>query len=159
MNIIIRRNNARRSSCNCGICYSNYSVDTDFSRNNRLTSTWNFKSSCLCRWSYSSGCLQKIKWRWEQLCELGPKFGYFPETSKLWLIVKVNSENKTKDTFCRRGFNRSEEVSKQTPLGNLLLENFLCETDLSGIRQIFGRVLCFQSKLMGQRFRNTFGYC
>ena len=74
-------------------------------------------------------------------------------------VVKVNSENKTKENVCRRGSNRSEEVSKQIPLGNLLLGNFLYETDLSGIRQIHGQVSCFQSKLMGQRLKNTFGYC
>ena len=32
--------------------------------------------------------LSNIKKWWKALCNLGPKFGYNPEASKCWLIVK-----------------------------------------------------------------------
>ena len=40
-----------------------------------------------------------LKYWWEALCELGPKFGYYPEASKTWLIVKNNFYDITNTTF------------------------------------------------------------
>ena len=36
----------------------------------------------------AGGALKDLKALWSTLCDLGPKFGYFPEASKSWLIVK-----------------------------------------------------------------------
>ena len=38
--------------------------------------------------------VKEIKHWWRQLCQLGPKFGYFPEATKSWLIANVNAEAK-----------------------------------------------------------------
>ena len=35
-----------------------------------------------------AGKLVNLKYWWNTLCELGPKFEYYPEASKSWLIVK-----------------------------------------------------------------------
>ena len=38
---------------------------------------------------FTAGATVKdVKYWWETLCELGPKFGYYHEASKTWLIVK-----------------------------------------------------------------------
>ena len=31
----------------------------------------------------AGGCIPGLKYWWDQLCKLGPKFGYFPQASKL----------------------------------------------------------------------------
>ena len=36
----------------------------------------------------AAGTIIRLSKWWETLCRLGPKFGYFPEGSKSWLIVK-----------------------------------------------------------------------
>ena len=47
----------------------------------------------------AAGCIPGLKYWWDQLCELGPKFGYFPQASKLWLIIKPKVEGKAKTIF------------------------------------------------------------
>ena len=36
----------------------------------------------------AGGSLSNIKKWWKALCNLGPKFGYNPDGSKCWLVVK-----------------------------------------------------------------------
>ena len=36
----------------------------------------------------AGGSVKDLKYWWETLCEVGPKFGYYPEASKTWRIVK-----------------------------------------------------------------------
>ena len=36
----------------------------------------------------AAGSISSLKYWWHTLCKLGPKFGYFPEPTKSWLIVK-----------------------------------------------------------------------
>ena len=42
----------------------------------------------------TAGSISSLKYWWDRLCELGPKFGYFSETTKSWLIVKLNCSDK-----------------------------------------------------------------
>ena len=38
--------------------------------------------------SQSAGLLVELKKWWDHLCEIGPKYGYFPKASKTHLVVK-----------------------------------------------------------------------
>ena len=51
----------------------------------------------------AAGIIKGIKYLWEQLCKLEPKFGYFLEATKSWLIVEVNTEDKATEIFGGRG--------------------------------------------------------
>ena len=45
----------------------------------------------------AGGTIESLKYWWDTLCKLGPKFGYYPQASKTWLIVKdayVKKSNK-----------------------------------------------------------------
>ena len=42
----------------------------------------------------TAGSISSLKYWWDTLCELGPKFGYFPEPKKSWLIVKSDCFDK-----------------------------------------------------------------
>ena len=49
---------------------------------------------------FSAGSsIKNLKHWWEVLCKLGPKFGYFPEAKKCWLIVKPDAYDNAKSTF------------------------------------------------------------
>ena len=41
----------------------------------------------------AAGKIIQLKNWWKMLCLLGPKFGYYPEASKSWLIVKNKLNN------------------------------------------------------------------
>ena len=41
----------------------------------------------------AAGKIIQLKNWWKTLCILGPKFGYYPEASKSWLIVKKKLNN------------------------------------------------------------------
>ena len=43
--------------------------------------------------------ISSLKYWWDTLCELGPKFGYFPEPTKSWLIVKSDCSGKAIHIF------------------------------------------------------------
>ena len=45
------------------------------------------------------GSLDAIKVWWEQLKDLGPRFGYYPKASKTWLIVKPECEARALELF------------------------------------------------------------
>ena len=47
----------------------------------------------------AAGRIPGLKYWWNQFCELGPKFGYFPQTSKSWLIIKPEVRGKAKTIF------------------------------------------------------------
>ena len=47
----------------------------------------------------SAGKIKKLKNWWYKVCELGPKFGYFPESKKSWLIVKPEKLEEAKKEF------------------------------------------------------------
>ena len=39
----------------------------------------------------AAGKIIQLKHWWDTLCELGPKFGYYPEARKSWLIIKEHT--------------------------------------------------------------------
>ena len=43
--------------------------------------------------------IDQIRIWWNTLCRLGPKFGYFPEGSKSWIIVRANAKGRTQPIF------------------------------------------------------------
>ena len=47
----------------------------------------------------AAGCIPGLKYWSDQLCELGPKFGYFLQASKSWLIIKPEVEGKAENIF------------------------------------------------------------
>ena len=47
----------------------------------------------------AGGSVENLHHWWKVLCQLGPKFGYFPEASKCWLIVKPEAYDKATSAF------------------------------------------------------------
>ena len=47
----------------------------------------------------TAGKVIQLKNWWRTLCMLGPKFGYYPEASKSWLIVKEKAKQHTFTVF------------------------------------------------------------
>ena len=47
----------------------------------------------------AGGKLRDLKYWWDTLLDLGPKFGYYPQASKSWLIVKENAVNEANTIF------------------------------------------------------------
>ena len=47
----------------------------------------------------AGGTVKDLKYWWKTLRELGPKFGYYPEASKIWLIVKNDFYDIANTTF------------------------------------------------------------
>ena len=42
----------------------------------------------------AAGSILSLKYCWDTLCKLGPKFGYFSEPTKSWLIVRSDCSGK-----------------------------------------------------------------
>ena len=50
--------------------------------------------------NFTTGSIVRgLKYWWESLCELGPKFGYYPEASRTWLIVNNDFCDMANTTF------------------------------------------------------------
>ena len=47
----------------------------------------------------AAGSISSLKYWWDTLWELGPKFNYFPEPAKSWLTVKSNCSDKAVQIF------------------------------------------------------------
>ena len=50
--------------------------------NDAVAQVWYADDAC------AYGRLSSLHQWWNQLCKLGPGFGYFPNASKMWLVVK-----------------------------------------------------------------------
>ena len=61
--------------------------------NNDVTQVWYADDACAC------GRLASLCQLWDQLCELGPGFGYFPNVSRTWLVVKDRYHSEAEVTF------------------------------------------------------------
>ena len=66
----------------------------------------------------AAGCIPRLKYWWDQLYELGPKFGYFPQASKSCLIIRPEVEGKAKTIFQGSGVQITTEGKRH--LGTLL---------------------------------------
>ena len=60
------------------------------------------KQSWFAEDSSAGGQLTEMKTWWDQLCIVGPKYGYYPQASKTILIVKERFEGKAKAIFGKR---------------------------------------------------------
>ena len=49
--------------------------------------------------SSAAGNLQVLKKWWSVLTKIGPKFGYYPEPTKTWVVVKPSVSEKTESVF------------------------------------------------------------
>jgi hypothetical protein len=49
--------------------------------------------------SAAGGSLEKLKSWWNELCSLGPKFGYYPNDAKTFLVVKQGLVQKSREIF------------------------------------------------------------
>ena len=56
-----------------------------------------------------AGNLEKVLEWWHQLSDLGPKYGYYPNPKKSWLIVKKGKEGKAKELFKDSGIQITSE--------------------------------------------------
>ena len=57
----------------------------------------------------ATGTIMHLRNWWETLCRLGPTFGYFPEGSKSWLIVKEKEVQKAQSVFKDTNINVTTE--------------------------------------------------
>ena len=57
----------------------------------------------------ASGELSKIRSWWEHLVEIGPQYGYFPNASKTWMIVKKEKFEEAQVVFDGTGVNVTQE--------------------------------------------------
>ena len=57
----------------------------------------------------AAGSVLNLKSWWEKLCTLGPKFGYYPEASKSWLIVKPKHKGAAATVFNNSKINITTE--------------------------------------------------
>ena len=55
------------------------------------------------------GRISELKVWWDNLIKLGPKFGYYPQPSKSWLIVKEHQEYQAKATFINTKINITKD--------------------------------------------------
>ena len=60
---------------------------------NDVTQVWYTDDACAC------GRLSNLCWCWDQMCKLGPGFGYFPNVSKTWLVVKNRYHSEAEVVF------------------------------------------------------------
>ena len=58
-----------------------------------VTQVWYADDACAC-------CrLSSLRQWWDQLCKLEPGFGYFPNASKTWMVVKDRCHSQATVTF------------------------------------------------------------
>ena len=57
----------------------------------------------------AGGCLEQLHEWWVKLNNLGPPFGYFPNPSKTWLIVKEKHLSTATQRFLNTGVNITTE--------------------------------------------------
>lgn len=55
----------------------------------------------------AAGTFKGMKYWWQQLCKLSPKFVYFPAATKSWLITKVNVEDNEQEIFGGSGVQKT----------------------------------------------------
>jgi len=68
----------------------------------------------------AAGKIRRLRAWWDRLAAIGPDFGYYPNASKTWLIVKPSSEELAKEAFAGTGVNITTEGRPYlgTPIGS-----------------------------------------
>ena len=59
-----------------------------------------------------AGPLEEVKQWWDELREAGPPLGYYPNSKKCWLVVKLKKEGHAKEMFAGSGINITTEGRK-----------------------------------------------
>ena len=76
------------------------------------------------------GKLIGLKVLWDEICRIGPKYGYFPEPSKSWLIVKPKHLNRARNIFSDSSINITTDGRKHLGAvvgSKLYREDFMSE--------------------------------
>ena len=60
----------------------------------------------------AAGDLHALRCWWDRQIEIGPEYGYFPNASKTWLIVKEESLSHAQDVFCGSGVQITNEGNR-----------------------------------------------
>ena len=60
----------------------------------------------------AAGDLHALRRWWDRLIEIGPEYGYFPNASKTWLIVKEESLSHAQDVFRGSGVQITNEGNR-----------------------------------------------
>ena len=74
----------------------------------------------------AAGKILALKKWWDKMCELGPKFGYYSEGSKSWLIVKSDQLSIAREIFKDTGINITAEGRRY--LGSVIGTNEFIST-------------------------------
>ena len=81
-----------------------------------------------------AGKLSELKQWWDETCKVGPTIGYYPKSSKSWLIVKDKFEAKAKEIFSDSNVNITSSGQRHlgAVIGDLEYKKKYCEDLVSG---------------------------
>ena len=95
-NNIRRRHKSRWSDCNGNVRNRDNTANNVIGTNRKISEQTN---DAFADDLSAVGSLSNIKKWWNALCNLGPKFGFNPEASKCWLIVKPQLVKEAEELF------------------------------------------------------------
>ena len=60
----------------------------------------------------AGGTITTLRSWWDRLRAVGPSFGYHPNPSKTWLVVKADSEHRAEESFQHTGIKITTQGSR-----------------------------------------------